>query len=696
MSIFDKFKANPYISTYAGAPIGEFNHVAGTLQQRMLQNTAKKNQIELALADVETSGLDEEFKEKKIAEYQKALQEIAEAPEYATQKVMSLAHRRDMDEDFRLMSKNAAAQKAIEAKMEELDVSDPQRRKYQALIDKYQEADEDGNMGAAAGRKFGNLDLYEEQVIGDLVENRVDGIKAVKSGNAVVQDDGTIRTAKGEYISQQRVAESALGVLSDPKVMKQVTDEQQTYAPDMSVQDYFLSRYVNGAIQKHAVNSKMYDLKGGRKDLGANARNLDAPPVSVMDTSAFVQDRLAGVQSTADFIKVRKETNKRLNDGNYQYNTPNDILADINTQQQLATVLDEMLASKEANLSEFEQEATRQLFNSDGLDVFLEGAPQSYTMTALGPQPGTAYADQEVAYRRKKNQAVDERVKQALQNAKSDMTDAQIKESTKAVRRYLEGSWLQTDMSDLLKNGASKVATDSKSMLVTSEIIKDVQLDGLNTMMQRVVQEFSSNELVGAIQMQNDERMFEALPENELADRDLSKLKITGLSAAGKPGAVTVSIPGNTKETKSVYKKYTLNLNESNTDVATTIANRFYNAAQEGGPNQAKYMDVAMQFGQQELLRQGSQAVNQKGSSNKVALANTQGLAQYATALQTGELYLMQNPSTGLYYVEDMDGQNVIGTEVANRDRALALTIKAAEQARTQGPARQNKIITPR
>lgn len=694
MSIFDKFKANPYISTYAGAPIGEFNQVAGTLQQRMLQNTAKKNQIELALADVQTSGLDEEFKEKKIAEYQKALQEIAEAPEYATQKVMSLAHRRDMDEDFRLMSKNAAAQQAIEAKMEELDVSDPQRRKYQALIDAYQEADEDGNTGAAAGRKFGNLNLYEEQVIGDLVEDRVDGIKAVKSGDATVLANGTIRTANDEYISAERVAQSALGVLSDPKVMRQVSDEQQTYAPDMSVQDYFLSRYVNGAIQKHAVSSTIYDLKGGRKDLGANARNIEAPPVAVMDTSAFVQERLAGVENGRDFLKVGSETNKRLNDGNYDYNTANDVLADVNMQQQLATVFDEMLASEGAGLSDYEQEAARMLFDNDELFDFIDEDPDDLYQSTIA---GVYYTEGDNALRTNytRNQDMNGRVAQALRGVREDLTDDQIEESAKNVRRYLNGSWLQTDMNDLIKKGASKIATDAKSMIVTPGIMKDVQLDNFDDMMQTAVQEFSQSELVGAIQVQNDEGMFEAMPEGELRGRDLSKLKVTGLAIAGKPGAVTVSIPGVGNEAADL-KTYTLNLNESNSDMATVVANAFYEAATKGGKNTPKYLDVARQFGQQQLLRQGSMAINKPNSQDKIALANTPALSTYATALGAGELYLIQNPATGYYYVEDLDGRNVIKTEVANRDRALALTIKAAEQALTQGPARQNKTIEPR
>jgi len=478
-------------------------------------------------------------------------------------------------------------------------------------------------------------------------------------------------------------------VLSDPKVMRQVTDEQQTYAPDMSVQDYFLSRYVNGAIQKHAVNSTMYDLKGGRKDLGANARNLEAPPTAVMDTSAFVQDRLAGVESARDFITVGSETTKRLNDGNYNYNTSNDVLADVDMQEQLAAVFNEMLASEEAGLNEYEQEAARMLFDNGELLKFVPINPSTEGGYSKGDSQHHLRASQE------QEQAMTKGLAHALSGVRADLTPEQIQESVQTVSRYLNGSMLQTDMNDLIKKGASKIATDSKSMIVTPDIIKDVELDGFTDIMQTAVQEFSDNELVGAIQMQNDEGMFEAMPEGELEDRDLSLLKITGLSIAGKPGAVTVRIPGK-GEAKDDYKTYTLNLNESNSDIATVVANKFYSAAKKEGPTQSKYLKVAMQFGQQELLRQGSKAVNHPQAKSKISLVNTDALSSYSSALQAGNLYLIQNPATGNFYVEDLSGRNVIGTEVANRDQAVALTIKAAEQALTQGPARQNKTIEPR
>jgi len=486
-------------------------------------------------------------------------------------------------------------------------------------------------------------------------------------------------------------------VLSDPKVMRQVTDEQQTYAPDMSVQDYFLSRYVNGAIQKHAVSSRMYDLKGGRKDLGANARNLESVPVFVMDTEAFVQDRVAGIETSQDFFKTANSATKRLNDSSYEYDVINDAIADENLQGQLAEVFDQAIGTDEANFNDYEQETLRKLFKGGEFDftagnIIGDNSRRVYGTTSFG---GGASSIEEIDPTNESG-ITRTRLIEALKSNGNNLSDDQLDESARKIQGFMNGTMIKTDFTDLLKSGVGRNATDAKSMVATSEVMKDVGLGGLDDAMARIVQGFSDSELVGAIQMQNDEKMFEAMPEGELEDRDLSLLKVTGLSIAGKPGAVTVRIPGK-GEAKDDYKTYTLNLNQGNSNVAARIANQFYNTAQKPGPNRGKYMDVAMQFGQQDLLKSAQLAINRDPQNpHQTPLSNNQNLAQYAAALQTSGLYLVQNPSTALYHVENADGENVIKTSVPNLDRAVILTVKAAEQALTQGPARQNKTIEPR
>lgn len=689
MSIFDKFNANPYISTYAGAPIAEFNQTAGTLQQRMLQNISKKNEMELALEDTLSTSMDEDFKAQKIAEYQTAIKEIAEAPEYATQKVMALGHRRAMDQDFRLMEKNAKAQAAIEAQMEELDVSHPQRRKYEALLQRYNELDDEGKMGAAAGRKFGTLNLYEEQVLGDLVEDRVKGIKAMKYGNAKLNpENGTIETLDGEVVSKERVRSSAMGVLADPKVRRQVEDEAAAYVPgynEMSapergqaMSDYFMDTYVTGALSKYATRSQTTGLKGGRKDLGWATRDkpVIAAPVFVQSTEDYVQDRLPKVQSHRDFQIGYNEVKGRLNNSNDGSTVVNDVIADTHLKGMFERVFDESVASPVADLSPQAQEVLKKMFRSGALDRVgvSETAPKS------------SYKDGALLRSTETPKLNEKQARAMLEKLNPTFSESQLDEYTDEITKYANGSWLATDFNDMIKkHGQSKIATPTQHIAFTDELKKLTNSENVDEALSTQLSNISRSQNYKALTVQDPEsKEYRPIDEDDLENVDFDSVKLTELPLQGAPGVLTVQFAKRNDDGKNeVPKSYRINLNATESNVAEVLGNQLMQAAnsEEGRQNASKLQMAAYQLGQQNFLRSAQTVVN-KGSSdmkNKLPLATREKEAMYATAHQTSALYLMKHPTTGMFRIEKENGE-IVGIERASRDQAIASLIVSTSE----------------
>ena len=317
MSIFDKYNANPYITTYAGAPIKEYQQTASALQQRMDQNIAQRDQIEIMMNDIEASNVDEDFKKSKIAEYQKALEEISENPEYATSKVRSLSKKFKMDEDFKEMKQSKDRITKLQEEIREGDYSDFQTRKFTDALRAYQTPDEEGKAGLAAGRSFGDVNFYEEVAINEKVDDQVKGILGEKYGSAQLDPvTGMISTVEGDITSEERVRGSILGALyGNKQVSRQLNDEAKyRFEQDPAVQnlppeeraeayneyfkEYVENTYVNPALAKFVRGSEKTGLKGGGSGSGSGSsggRGAAVMPITSIDrdmvqTSALTQD----------------------------------------------------------------------------------------------------------------------------------------------------------------------------------------------------------------------------------------------------------------------------------------------------------------------------------------------------------------------------------------------------------------------
>jgi len=327
MSIFDKYNVNPYVTTYAGAPIAEYQQTANALQQRMDQNLAKADQIEIAMKNLEVADIDEDFKNQKIREYQAQLEEIAQSPEYATSKVRALSKQFATDEGLKEAQANKQRIAAIQKEIAEGDYSDFQIRKFNEELAKYQAKDEEGLSGIAAGRRFGSVNFYEERDLNKETLDQVKGILGEKFGDYIRDSEGNLVNSVGDSISENRVRGVAQGMLSNNQVMRQVADEYRSAKglpsnQDLSteehakgLQEFFNSRYVDPAIAKYSINSEVNKLNqsqysGLKKRLDALNPAISAPAASVMIGTDLSSDASATVR-----LEEREQLKANMEEG---------------------------------------------------------------------------------------------------------------------------------------------------------------------------------------------------------------------------------------------------------------------------------------------------------------------------------------------------------------------------------------------
>jgi len=336
MSVFDKYNVNPYVSTYAGAPIAEYQQAAGALQQRMDQNLAKSDQIEIAMKNLEVADVDEDFKAQKIKEYQAQLEEIAQAPEYATSKIRALSKQFATDEGLKEAQANKQRIAAIQKEISEGDYSDFQVRKFNEELKKYKEKDEQGLSGIAAGRRFGSVNFYEERDLNTETLDQVKGILGEKFGDYSRDSQGNLVTTTGEQISENRVRGVAQGMLSNNKVMRQVADEYRNakgLSPnaDLSseehsqgLQEFFDTRYVDPAIAKFVKTDERQTAKTG-KTLAIGSWKPDGSllgnSISVPRTNQLIKSDFSKKIELSEAFNLVREYEKKLEEGTYTHHS---------------------------------------------------------------------------------------------------------------------------------------------------------------------------------------------------------------------------------------------------------------------------------------------------------------------------------------------------------------------------------------
>ena len=220
MSIFDQFNANPYIRTYAGAPINEAMQVAGALQKRAETNIANMDKMMLMADGMKTMGqADAAYKQQYMADLNRQIEEISKAPEHGTAKVRRLATKTAMDPGLKAIQATAAAS----AKWQEEYAKDPTKYGDVAAweFQQAQKAYEDAG-GAAGGAVFRAPALAELMDVNKFFLDN--GSKIAASQEGVAFEDGKfIHEKTREQLSPERVHSILKGAASqNPQLMKQM------------------------------------------------------------------------------------------------------------------------------------------------------------------------------------------------------------------------------------------------------------------------------------------------------------------------------------------------------------------------------------------------------------------------------------------------------------------------------------------
>lgn len=112
----------PYIDTYMGAPVEEFQQAVAQRQQLYDQNLAQASAIEDALGSIRAYEGDKDFLEEKISPYMDRLNQLADSGDYekALNDVVRLGRKFTKDEDLRAIQDNYNAIQEYRKRLSEL------------------------------------------------------------------------------------------------------------------------------------------------------------------------------------------------------------------------------------------------------------------------------------------------------------------------------------------------------------------------------------------------------------------------------------------------------------------------------------------------------------------------------------------------------------------------------------------------
>ena len=265
MSVFDQFNANPYIRTYAGAPVNEALEVAKVMQQRHDKALADMQQHEYALGNIPgISDSDKAYKQKYAQELHSEFEKLKEAPEMAQQAINSLAAKYKQDPVLNQMATYATKKKEWEEQFKE----DPSKYGDVAsweMLEATRRYEEAG--GAAGGAVFNPPALYEYKDVNKFMLDNADAIKASSEGKFVYNEaKGSIETIDGEFVGfeeAQAVLNNAL--MADPEMRRQMQRQfkymQNAGGFSGSFED-FINQTTQGTAEAASYSKVDRDAKG--------------------------------------------------------------------------------------------------------------------------------------------------------------------------------------------------------------------------------------------------------------------------------------------------------------------------------------------------------------------------------------------------------------------------------------------------
>ena len=272
MSIFDQFNANPYIRTYAGAPINEAMQVAGALQKRAETNIANMDKMQLMADAIPVMGqADAAYKQQYMADLNRQIEEISQAPEHGTAKVRRLATKTAMDPTFKAIqaTSKASANWQQEYAKDPTKYGDVAAWEFQQAQEAYEAAG-----GASGGAVFRAPALSELMDVNKFFLDN--GSKIAASQEGVAFEDGKfIHEQTREQLSPERVHSILKGAAgANPQLMKQMQRQlnmENSMRVDGTQQDLnqYLDNQVNPYSGMFAFSKGTHKMKALPKGDGA-------------------------------------------------------------------------------------------------------------------------------------------------------------------------------------------------------------------------------------------------------------------------------------------------------------------------------------------------------------------------------------------------------------------------------------------
>lgn len=703
MSIFDKYNINPYVKTFAGAPIKTFQTVAQGLQTRADQNLDRMNELKILGSTIKTMKADEDYKNQKLADIDNAIAMMSEAPEYATRQIKQLSTEFKTDKTL-LDATNSykKMQESLEA-MRKGEYSDFQKKRFYDEIARYE--------GAEKGDVFNAPFFYEEQSISELVDDRVDGIKPIKDGGFEIDKArGVIVTSKGEEVDANRVVRSALGVLSDKTVQRQIRDELMYHAGDRlrqgedgelllavkddagnetlvpAVQQYFLEQYIDPAIAKYAYVGQRFDAKAyGKKGFGTSEFK-DPGMMPLYFGTSLVQNTLEGITSGNAFMEAAGTVQGRLDDPNSYAGTNYNVQDDAVLQTQLQKVWDRILDDETSVLSP----ATRAMMKAGGFaDVGMIGTFNDMTIRVSQAKQtdaqyrqayGPLYYEESDEYAKVKDQEEVDYKQIIRDQIPGQWTDQQLEDFVGDLKKFSYGTYWNTDLTNLLEDGIANTADDTKFRVLPTAVGRDITAQVLP-----IVTNYLSNQNFKGLEMQNatGKMTGKYTPvDQELGQQyDWSKMKVQALGTMNNGGTMQILVPHQDKNKPAGV--FALRIPDSQSNVNSMLGETFRQLATQTTNNAQfqTYMDLSMSMTRNEVIGTALERKNLPSTKTKTPLSTPSGMLERALGRPGGDVYLIVDNATGDTYYIDITGARIGKTYDYSRNGVARATNELYEIA---------------
>lgn len=454
MSVFDKFtRANPYVRTYAGAPIQEAMQVVQGLNQRAATNIANMDKVGAYVSAIPAFGeSDKAYKQQYQQKINQQLEEIQGSPEHAGMKVRRAAQEFAADPTVAAISSNAKRYKEFSDayKADPSKYGDIPAWQLKKAMDAYETAG-----GAAAGAEFKAPQLYEQVDINKWMRENGKSIAAAQNGWAYEKGQ-FIHEGTKEVVDPNRVrAVLKHAAAGDKAVSRQLAMEMEM-SNDINGTSHDFNSFLD---QRVDVYGEMFGYEKGTskmKGAGKNSSGFD------------IGGNMAAFASAGDDVQLKVGVGEY--DDGQQYigrmrelqasGDPYKIQMATQMEESFGRGLDALVAKGNMNPE------VAKLLKEKGLEsmpTFKTESQQSsgtYTVAGGANMPTTSTT-----------MIISEPMRELGQRLGWD-EEEMLKESHN-LNKALQGTWWETDMTDVM-DAANTVTIDTEMV----DVVGVLELNG--------------------------------------------------------------------------------------------------------------------------------------------------------------------------------------------------------------------------